>query len=171
MINCLNKVNEILHLLLIFNLWDHIFISGFIILNSVPLEGAQIAVFLGIYKSLFLEFFTCMKLGVALILIFLLDLAGLFVCLFFSPLSLFRASASWETLEWVCSSSSWCYFNSIRQHSTDSLTASLLTSWPNTNYCATDVKTELYISFQVFKLDVVESGDPEPFQGQQIISG
>lgn len=52
-------------------------------LNRVPLEGAQIAVLLGIYKLLFLGFWT---LVVALIFIFsssyLLWLVCLFACLF-----------------------------------------------------------------------------------------
>lgn len=140
------------------------------ILNCVPLEGAQIAVLLGIYKSSFLGFLAFMQLVVGLILTFLLTLPGLFVCLFVFPLSLYLELLQAERLaEWV-SSSSWCYFNGIHQHSTNSLTALLLTSWPYMTYHTTNMTPALNNSFQVIKIDVVESGNPGSLQGKQTCS-
>lgn len=165
-INCLNKVNETLHLL-IFPLWKYLWSCLF---STVPLEGAQIAVLLGLYKSSFLGFLAFMQLGVGLILTFLLTLPGLFVCLFVFPLSLYlELLQAGRLAEWV-SSSSWCYFNGIRQHSTNSLTALLLTSWPYMTYHTTNMTPALNNSFQVIKIDVVESGNPGPLQGKQTCS-
>lgn len=66
--------------------WDHVFISGPV--YSRPLEGAQLAVLLGIYKS-FRGFGAFMQLAMPLILMFLLVLAGLSICLFIFTLSLY----------------------------------------------------------------------------------
>lgn len=85
-INCPNEVNETLRSSAFVHLWDHVFISGPV--YSRPLEGAQLAVLLGIYKS-FRGFGAFMQLAMPLILMFLLVLAGLSICLFIFTLSLY----------------------------------------------------------------------------------
>lgn len=135
------------------------------ILNRVPLEGAQTAVLLGIYKSWFLGFLALTQLVMALILIFLLALAGLFVCLFVFPPSLYLEFLQAERL----------LLNELVVHHPDAIlmafvstaqrfTALLLTSWPNMTY-HTIVKPALNNSFQVIKIDVVESGNPRTISG------
>lgn len=150
-------------------LQDRVFISG--CARSRPLGDAQIAELLGICKSSFQEFGALRWPPMPLILIFLLDLAGLFICLFVFSVSLYLEllqSGGFLLNDLVLHHLGIILiFND--QHSTNTVSPSLLI-WPDMPYYSANVKSALSNGFQMFKIDVIESRNSGPLQAKQTCS-
>lgn len=138
-----------------------VFISG--AAHSGPAEGAQTAVLLGIRTSSFQGFGAFMQLAVPLILMFIPVLAGLFICLFVSSVSLHLELLQGEgfLLNGLVLHHLGVILIFNGQHSTNTLTASLLIC-PDMPYYSENVKSALNNSFQVIKIDVMESRNSGP---------
>lgn len=155
-INCPDKGSGTQRSPAFFPSWDRVFSSGPV--HSRALGGAQIAILLGICKSSFQGFGAFMQLAMPFILMFLFVLAGLFICLFVCSVSLCLELLRGE--EFLLNELVFHHLSIILifndRHSTSTLTASLLI-WPDMAYYSENVKSAFSNSFQMIKIDVIES--------------
>lgn len=126
---------------------------------------------LGIWKSSFQGFGAFMQLAMLLILVFLLVLAGLFIRLFVFSVSLHLELLPGEgfLLNKLVLHHLGIILIFKDQHSTNTL-AALLLIWPNIPYYSANVKSALNNSFQVIKMDVIESRNSGLLQSKQTCS-